>query len=140
MGRSSSSSSSSLKVKSTTCGGGLFWLDRGMLGVTLCEPFCVAVTGVASRVARGSEEVVSRFSFGVNRSVISTKSSSESGLAWPLFSGSSFLSACQTPFGSIVTCSKSVDVECKMSSTYLYIRLVPNPRSVKARNHLLVNL
>lgn len=98
-----------------------------MLGVPPFEPFCVAVTGVASRVARGSEEVASRFSFGVNRSVISTKSESESGLAWPRFSGSSFLSVCQTPLGSIVTCSRSVGVECRMSSTYLYIQLVPIP-------------
>lgn len=100
-----------------------------MLGVAPFEPFCVAVTGVASRVARGSEEVASRFSFGVNRSVISTKSSSssESGLAWPRSSGSSFLSVCQTPVGSMVTCSTLVDVECKMSSTYLDTRLDSMP-------------
>lgn len=118
-GRTGKSSSSSLAVRSITCAAGLLLVEgRAAEGAEDGSLDWIGVCCKDNVVATGSCLT------GVNPdSLTSIKLSSSDAELWvtPLAPVvSSLLGVVHVPSGSITTCSTSVDVERRMSSTYLH--------------------
>lgn len=134
-GRTGRSSSSSLAVRSITCAADLLFVEgRAAEGAEDGSLDWIGVCCKDNVVEIGSCLT------GVNPdSLISIKSSS-SGVGWgaPLAPVvSSLLGVAHVPSGSMTTCSTSVDVEWRISSTYLHCQLC---NIELMEDNLLVNL
>lgn len=122
-GTGDSSSSSSLPVRSMTGAAGRFLLEKRMAEDGVDASRDLDWAGVRSNMAVVVQELGSRLMVGAPGSVISIRSSSPSpslaGVRPPRFTASFSLGADQTPSGSTTTDSVSLDVESRISLTYL---------------------